>query len=86
MRKDGRPAERQIKVAIKEEMPIVKIDMIEGRTDEQKKNMVREVTEAIAKTADAKPETITIIINDLPKINIAKAGKSMAETVKYSAF
>ncbi|MFO7931938.1 MAG: 2-hydroxymuconate tautomerase [Thermodesulfobacteriota bacterium] len=63
-------------------MPIVKIDMIEGRTDEQKKNLAREVTEAIAKTADAKPETITIIISEHPKINIANAGKSMAETAK----
>ncbi|MCF8037017.1 MAG: 4-oxalocrotonate tautomerase family protein [Desulfobacteraceae bacterium] len=63
-------------------MPIVTIDMIEGRTDEQKKNLFREVTEAIVRTADAKPETITIVINEHPGINIAKAGKPLSETMK----
>ncbi len=63
-------------------MPVVKIDMLEGRTEEQKKNMAREVTEAIVRTADAKPETITIIIYEHPGLHIAKAGKPLSETMK----
>lgn len=63
-------------------MPIVTIDMIEGRTDEQKKNLVREVTEAIVKTIDTAPENVTVVLHDQPKINIAKAGKTLAETMK----
>ncbi|MGF7186109.1 4-oxalocrotonate tautomerase [Desulfitispora alkaliphila] len=61
-------------------MPIVKIDMIEGRTEEQKRNLVKEVTDAIVRTVDTKPENVTIILNDQPKINIAKAGKTLADT------
>lgn len=60
-------------------MPIVTIDMIEGRSDDQKRNLVKEVTEAIVKTIDTKPENVTIVLRDLPKTNIGKEGKLLAD-------
>lgn len=56
-------------------MPIVQIDMLEGRSVEQKRNMVAKVTEAIVETCDAPPETVTIIIREMSKTNLGKAGK-----------
>ncbi|MDW7673415.1 MAG: 2-hydroxymuconate tautomerase [Bacillota bacterium] len=60
-------------------MPIVTIDMIEGRTEEQKRNLVKEVTEAVVKTVNTKPENVTIVLRDLPKTNIGKAGVLMSD-------
>ncbi len=60
-------------------MPIVTIDMIEGRTEEQKRNLVKEVTEAVVKTVNAVPENVTIVIRDLPKTNIGKSGKLLSD-------
>jgi 4-oxalocrotonate tautomerase len=56
-------------------MPIVQIDMLEGRTVEQKRKLVAKVTEAIVESVDAGPETVTIIIREMSKQNLGKAGK-----------
>ncbi|MBP9876681.1 MAG: tautomerase family protein, partial [Leptotrichiaceae bacterium] len=41
-------------------MPVITIKLLEGRTDEQIKEMIKEVTEVVSRTVDAKPETISI--------------------------
>ena len=55
-------------------MPIVHIELLEGRTDEQKKEMVKEVTEVIAKTANAPKENIHVVIQEMKKEHYAVAG------------
>ncbi len=56
-------------------MPLVTIKAIEGRTIEQKRGLVRDVTEAIVRNFDTKPETVTIDIVEISRENLAKAGK-----------
>ena len=60
-------------------MPIVHIELFEGRTYEQKKRMVEMVTQAIVESAGAKPENVTIVIRDMAKENHAKAGVLSSE-------
>lgn len=55
-------------------MPIVNITLIEGRTDEQKNAMYREVTEAIHRTVNAPHDSIRIIINEIPARHFAAGG------------
>lgn len=55
-------------------MPIVQIEMLAGRTIEQKRAMVKEVTEALVRTINCKPEAVKIIIRDAEKHNIADGG------------
>ena len=55
-------------------MPIVHIELLEGRTDEQKRAMVKEVTEAIAKTANAPRENIHVVVQEMKKEHYAVAG------------
>ncbi len=52
-------------------MPYVTIVLREGRSVEQKREMVKAVTEAIARTTGAKPEAVHIIVHDLPAHNLA---------------
>lgn len=57
-------------------MPFIHIEMLEGRTFEQKKALVEEVTEVVSKHTGAPKENIYIIINDLKKgEQLAQAGQ-----------
>ena len=48
-------------------MPFVKIDLFEGRTQDQKIELAREVTEVVSRVANAPTENIHVIIRDLPE-------------------
>ncbi|HWR30985.1 MAG TPA: 2-hydroxymuconate tautomerase [Negativicutes bacterium] len=56
-------------------MPVVQIDLLEGRTLEQKRAMVAKVTEAITETAKCPADAVTIIIREMPPTHLGKAGK-----------
>jgi 4-oxalocrotonate tautomerase len=60
-------------------MPYVTIVLKEGRTVEQKREIVKAVTEAVARTANAKPEAIHVILQDAPATNLAKEGILLAD-------
>ena len=60
-------------------MPVIHVNMFEGRTVDQKRKMVVAMTEAVVKSLDVKPEVVHIIIHDLPKHNVALAGVLASE-------
>lgn len=60
-------------------MPIVQIDMLDGRTVEQKRKMAQEVTDAIVRNCNCPAEAVTIVIRESPREHIAKAGKLMSD-------
>ena len=55
-------------------MPVIRVEMFEGRTSEQKKAMVKEVTEAFVRTAGGPPESVHVVITDVEKSHWAVAG------------
>lgn len=55
-------------------MPNVVIDFLEGRTVEQKREMAKRVTAAIAETLNCKPEAVQIIMQEISKDQIANGG------------
>lgn len=56
-------------------MPLVVITADEGRTVDQKRGLVKDITEAVCKNFNVKPEAVSIIIREGKKENRAKAGK-----------
>lgn len=56
-------------------MPFIHVELIEGRTEEQLTNMVKEITEVVAKTANAPAENIHVIVNELKKDRYAQGGQ-----------
>ena len=56
-------------------MPIIKVEMLTGRSKEQKRALVRELTKAFVDTAGGKPEGIHIVIQDIEKDNWSSGGK-----------
>ncbi|ARJ51810.1 2-hydroxymuconate tautomerase [Staphylococcus lutrae] len=55
-------------------MPIVTIQLLEGRTDEQLKDLVKEVTDAVEKTTHAQRDAISVIIQEMKKEHYGVAG------------
>ncbi|MEC2290089.1 2-hydroxymuconate tautomerase [Bacillus licheniformis] len=60
-------------------MPYVTVQMLEGRTDEQKRNLVKKVTEAVSETTGVPAEKIAVIIEEMKKENYGVAGKRMSD-------
>ena len=56
-------------------MPFVTVKALEGRTTEQKRALVKDITEAIVKNFRTEPESVTIDIIEYSRENLAKAGK-----------
>lgn len=57
-------------------MPFAQIYMIEGRTDEQKRAVIENVTQALQDAVGAPKENIRVWIHDVPKQNWGIAGVS----------
>ncbi|SEN46103.1 4-oxalocrotonate tautomerase [Mesobacillus persicus] len=60
-------------------MPFVTIEMLPGRTDEQKKALVEKVTEAVSETTGASKEKVYVFIEELRKDHYAVGGKLLSE-------
>jgi 4-oxalocrotonate tautomerase len=60
-------------------MPLVTIKIFEGRTVEQKRGMVKDVTDAIVKNIGCKLEAVQIDIVDLKRENLATGGKLFSD-------
>ena len=48
-------------------MPLAQLYLAEGRTPEQKKVLIEKVTQAFVDALGSKPETVSIIVQDIPK-------------------
>jgi 4-oxalocrotonate tautomerase len=60
-------------------MPIAIVHMMEGRDEEKKARAIAAITQAIAETLDAKPETVRVILQEAPETQWGIAGKPAAE-------
>lgn len=59
-------------------MPVVIVEMWDGRTIEQKKLLVEGITNSFAKIGTP-PEVVQVIFRDIPKHNWAVGGKLSSE-------
>ncbi len=56
-------------------MPIVRVEMWTGRTEAQKKELARVITDAMVNIAHTTPEATIIVFEDIERDNWAQAGK-----------
>jgi 4-oxalocrotonate tautomerase len=66
-------------------MPTINIELLEGRTDEQKRNLVAKVTAAACQTLDIEAETVNIRIWELKRNATARGGRFLSEPAKIDA-
>ena len=56
-------------------MPLVTVKAVEGRTVEQKRGLVKDITEAVVKNFKVDPDAVTVDIIEYSRENLAKSGK-----------
>lgn len=55
-------------------MPLVHIDLIEGRSEDQLRKLVKDITDVIGKDIGAPAEHVHIVLNEFPASRIADGG------------
>ncbi|BBK28284.1 4-oxalocrotonate tautomerase [Staphylococcus arlettae] len=55
-------------------MPIINVKLLEGRSDEQLKDLVSEVTNAVEKSTGANREAIHVIVEEMKPEHYGVAG------------
>ena len=61
-------------------MPIVRVDLWPGRTKEQKKELVKAITDAVETVMGTAPDRTTVIFTEVSKDDWAQGGKLASES------
>lgn len=60
-------------------MPTVRVELIAGRTRDQKARAAKEITEVVQRVLGAKPESTQVMFIDVEKSDWAAGGKLLDE-------
>ena len=60
-------------------MPIVRVELWPGRTQAQKRELARAITEAVCNIAQTTPEATIVIFQEIAKEDWAQAGRLASE-------
>ncbi len=60
-------------------MPYVSVRMLKGRTKDQKKELAKVITDAMADICGARREGTTVVIDEVERENWAVGGELMSE-------
>lgn len=60
-------------------MPLIKVELLKGRSREQKRALARELTDAFVRTAGGKADSVWIIFRDVEKEDWAAGGALLAD-------
>jgi len=60
-------------------MPVIRIDMVQGKTKDQKRKIVEDIPQIMVQVAGAKAEDVHIIIVDHPMENLADGGQLLSD-------
>jgi 4-oxalocrotonate tautomerase len=55
-------------------MPVIRVEMFEGRTADQKRALVKALTDAFVETAGGRRESIQVVLTDVAPENWATGG------------
>jgi len=62
-------------------MPVVNVKIVKGRTIDQKRNLVRAVTDAVVQAIDVKPDAVWVLIEEYEKDNWAAGGDLYSDSM-----
>ena len=60
-------------------MPLIQVQMFTGRTPQQKRDLVRALTDAFVETAGSTPESIDVILTDVEPSDWEQGGALFSE-------
>ncbi len=60
-------------------MPVIQVNLMQGRTNEQKKLLAQRITESVVEVLGAKPEAVRVMFHEMGGYDFAVGGVPMAE-------
>jgi 4-oxalocrotonate tautomerase len=60
-------------------MPTIRVELMEGRTVEQKRALVQALTQAVVDTLKTKPEAVDVLLYDIKRHDWATGGVLWSE-------
>lgn len=60
-------------------MPIIQVYLQDGRPSDLKRQLILEITEAVNRTLDSPPETIRVLLHEMPKENWGVGGSPISD-------
>lgn len=60
-------------------MPTLRVELLEGRTPEQKTALVKALTQAVVESLGSKAESVDVVLFDIPRQNWATGGVQWSE-------
>jgi 4-oxalocrotonate tautomerase len=60
-------------------MPIVRIDLVAGRSPERTRDLIRHVTDAVVAALDVRPEQVRVLLTEVPPEHWAVGGVPIAD-------
>ncbi|ACY19573.1 4-oxalocrotonate tautomerase family enzyme [Gordonia bronchialis DSM 43247] len=60
-------------------MPIIDVTLAQGRSDEQVRKLIHELTHAACRAIDAPPASVRVIVHEVPATHFAAADVTIAE-------
>ena len=60
-------------------MPLIQVQMFAGRTPQQKRDLVRALTDACVETAGSTPDEVDVILTDVEQSDWAQGGELFSE-------
>ena len=63
-------------------MPIIRVEMFPGRSVDQKRALVRELTEGFVRAAGGTPQSVHIILSEVDTADWAVAGELCSDRAK----
>jgi 4-oxalocrotonate tautomerase len=66
-------------------MPIIQVNLLEGRTVEQKRALIGALTEAAVSALGVRRESVRILINELDREHFAVGGRTVGEGAVLSS-
>ena len=59
-------------------MPIIDVTLFEGREERTKLELMREVTEVVARRLEVPAAAVTVVLREVPRANLTKGGRTIA--------
>ncbi len=63
-------------------MPFVSVKMLEGRTKEQKKNLIKSITKSVSETLNIGEENVWVAIEEFPSDEWGLGGELACDKIK----
>jgi 4-oxalocrotonate tautomerase len=66
-------------LVLEADLPLVEVTLVEGRTPAQIGSLIRELHQAVVQALDAPPDSVRVIVREVPATHWAAGGVTIAK-------